>query len=181
MIEIFTFDKIQEISKKEEIVSQIKEIFYQSSSLKEFSSEERKIAFFKRWCGDYLSFYPEHFQIMYEDNKVLGYLSGCLDSTRALNRVEVPGFSVFSDLFNSYPAHFHINFHPDCRGRGLGGNLVEKFCNEVFITHNLAGVHLVTSPEAPNVNFYKRLGFNFTEVRAFNQMSLLFMGKKTER
>ena len=37
----------------------IKEIFFLSSSIQSFSSEDRKEAFFKRWCGDYITFYPD--------------------------------------------------------------------------------------------------------------------------
>lgn len=161
------------------IVEQIKYIFYTSSSLKEFSSEERKIAFFKRWCGDYLSRYADTFYLMMEGQKVLGYLSGCTQSTLAEKYLEVPGYSVYSDLFNEYPAHFHINFHPDCRGRGLGSKLVDRFCEELTSAHS-AGVHLVTSPGAANISFYQRLGFSREVPRSFNQMTLLFMARKLE-
>jgi hypothetical protein len=35
----------------------------------------------------------------------------------------------------------------------------------------------VTSPEAANVSFYKRLGFDQEVIRTFNERALLFMGK----
>lgn len=159
-----------------EILPKIKEIFFLSTSIKEFSSPERKEAFYKRWCGDYVTNFSEHFFLMVEEGKLLGYLSGCIDSASAKSILEVPGYLVFEDLFSQFPAHLHINFHPDCRGRGLGSVLVNEYCSHL-INLGVIGVHLVTSPEALNVNFYRRLGFLKEEPRQFNTMSLLFMGK----
>lgn len=177
MIDIFTLNSIGEEKIYEDLVSQVQFIFYASSSLKDFSSPERKQSFFKRWCGDYMTLYPDQFFIMKEGNKVLGYLSGCSDSLAALSVVEVPGFSLFKDLFLKYPAHFHINFHPECRGRGLGGQLANNFCNSLKVK-GINGLHLVTSPDALNISFYRRLGFNVEVKREFNQKDLLFMGKE---
>lgn len=179
MIEIFKLSAIEDKKELEDITFQVRSIFYASSSLKEFSSPERKAAFFKRWCGDYVSFYPEEFSIMREGEKVLGYLSGCADSSRSLSILEVPGLSLFSDLFEFYPAHFHINFHSGCRGRGLGSQLVKVYFKDLE-KKSMRGVHLVTSPDAANINFYRRLGFQHEIVRDFNQMPLLFMGRILE-
>ncbi|MBC7540818.1 MAG: GNAT family N-acetyltransferase [Bacteriovorax sp.] len=176
MIESFKISNVGNKTELEDIIQQVQSIFYTSSSLKEFSSAERKQAFFKRWCGDYISLYPDQFIIMREGQKVLGYLSGCTDSSFALVVVEVPGFSLFSDLFKFYCAHFHINFHPDCRGRGLGSQLVEGYCEELK-KMGVTGVHLITSPDAANIGFYQRLGFDHVVQREFNQMTLLFMGR----
>ena len=120
MINTIKFNSITNDEVKPLVIEKIKEIFYLSSSLKEFSTPERKIAFFKRWCGDYLTTYPEEFLIMMEGDIVLGYLSGCIDSKSSLSVLEVPGLNTFSEQFSLYPAHLHINFHPNCRGRGLG-------------------------------------------------------------
>lgn len=158
---------------------QIREIFFLSTSIKEFSSLDRKEAFFKRWCGDFIALFPEHFYLMMEGGKLLGYLSGCLDSAAAKGQLEVPGYLVFEDLFGEFPAHLHINFHPDCRGRGLGSLLVNEFCKDLSRL-KITGVHLVTSPGSQNVSFYSRLGFKREVSREFNSMSLLFMGKIIE-
>ena len=176
MVEFVTIGSISDVNLKNNFIEQMKAIFYMSSSIKEFSSEERKAAFYKRWCGDYLRLYPEVFFIMYEDQKVLGYLCLCLNSARAESELEVPGFSTFSDQFVQFPAHLHINFHPDSRGRGLGSQLMQH-CIDILIKSNICGLHLVTSPDSKNVTFYQRLGFNHQVVRTFNQSQLLFMGK----
>ena len=161
---------------KESILKKVEEIFFLSSSLKNFSSEDRRQAFYKRWCGDYQSLYPQEFFIIMDDDIVLGYLSGCSDSTQALSCLNIPGFSVFQDFFESFPAHLHINFHPDARGKGLGSILMNHYMNHLKL-HHVTGVHLVTSPNVQNVNFYMRLGFNKTETRDFNGTPLYFMGR----
>jgi GNAT superfamily N-acetyltransferase len=179
MIKILKINTLEDQMELEDIIFQVKSIFYASSSLKDFSTPERKEAFFKRWCGDYISIFPEHFTLMIEDKKVLGYLSGCVDSSKAISVLEVPGFNLFNDLFATYPAHFHINFHPDSRGRGLGSQLVEGYCQDLR-EQGISGVHLVTSPGAANIIFYQRLGFSHEVQREFNQMTLLLMGRLLE-
>lgn len=178
MIEIKKLDTINS-EEREEILQQIRNIFFLSTSIKEFSSPERKEAFFKRWCGDFIQNEPDYFYLMLEEKKLLGYLSGCLDSLKAKSFIEVPGYTVFEDLFTEFPAHLHINFHPDCRGRGLGSTLVNAFIDDLQVLR-IPGVHLVTSPQALNISFYRRLGFTNEIPRQFNSMSLLFMGKKLE-
>lgn len=174
MIEIVTLNNLN-ADQKEVLLNQVEEIFFLSSSLKTFSSDERRKAFYKRWCGDYQTLYPEEFFIAMEEGKVLGYLTGCSDSTRAMNEVSVPGYAVFHDLFLAFPAHLHINFHPDARGKGLGSILMNHYMSFLKL-NNVMGVHLVTSPDAQNVSFYHRLGFEKTETREFNGMLLHFMG-----
>jgi GNAT superfamily N-acetyltransferase len=175
MIEIVTLD-ILDADQKEMVLTKVEEIFFLSSSLKNFSSEERRQAFYKRWCADYQNLYPEEFFIAMEEGKILGYLSGCSDSIRAMNEVSVPGYAVFQDLFLAFPAHLHINFHPDARGKGLGSLLMNHYMNYLKL-HNVMGVHLVTTPDAQNVSFYLRLGYTASETREFNGMPLHFMGR----
>lgn len=166
---------LAKIKNKEEILLQIEDIFFEATSKKEFSSLELKAAFYKRWCKDYQTFYPEEFFVMIEDSKVLGYLSGCSQSTASLSILDVPGLPVFADLFNSFPAHLHINFHSSVRGKGLGSLLVKTFIEQLKENH-CKGLHLITSPNAHNISFYERLGFNYRVEREFNGMELLFMG-----
>jgi ribosomal protein S18 acetylase RimI-like enzyme len=173
---ITTLDKI-ESSQIEKVLKEIEDIFFLSTSIKEFSSPERKAAFFKRWCGDYIALYKNTFYVAVESAQVLGYLSCCLDSKNAEAVLEVPGYSVFNDFFDAFPAHLHINFHPDARGKGLGSLLVNRVVHDL-INQKIAGLHLVTSPDSANVTFYTRLGFDHQETRELNQMKLLFMGKK---
>ena len=154
----------------------IKDIFFLSSSIKSFTDEIKKEAFFKRWCGDYLDYYPEQFYLLYSDQKLMGYLSGCENSIQSLQILNVPGHETFSDLFSDFPAHLHINFHPDSRGKGFGSLLVKHYLDDL-LKNSIYGVHLVTSEDAPNVSFYGRLGFKCTLKRTFKGSELFFMGK----
>lgn len=174
MIKVVTLDSIG-ADEKEEILKKVEEIFFLSSSIKVFSSEERRAAFYKRWCKDYQILYPEEFFIAMENGEAVGYLSGCSDSLGAMEAISIPGYLIFQDLFSSFPAHLHINFHPNARGKGLGSLLVNHYVNYLK-SNNVIGVHLVTSPDAKNVSFYQRLGFTRTEKRDFNGITLYFMG-----
>lgn len=176
MITIETF--FETLDQDSELKS-IEDIFFEATSKKEFTSPEHKASFFKRWCGDYLHFYPEQFLLMKEEGKLLGYLSGCQNSREALLKLNVPGHAVYQDLFDNFPAHLHINFHHSCRGRGLGSDLINAYC-EKLLRQSVKGLHLITSPEAKNVSFYHRLGFLHQVQREYNGMQTLFMGKLLE-
>lgn len=171
---------LSSISDRKNILQQVESIFFDASSLKNFSSPENKSAFYKRWCKDYQEYFPDEFFIMTEGDKVMGYLSGCSHSDEALGKIEVPGYAVFADHFHDYPAHLHINFHSDSRGRGLGSQLVTTYM-DYLKKKGIGGLHLVTSPDAKNISFYQRLGFNFQDAREYNSMTLLFMGTILER
>ena len=172
MIEIVLLDKSKHCE-------EIKEIFFLSSSIKSFSTEERKEDFFKRWCGDYILHYSDQFYVMVDGDtkKVLGYLSGCDNSIDSLSKLVIPGPECFKDMFEEYPAHFHINFHPDCRGKGFGSKLVEYYCRKL-VTKNIPGVHIITSTDANNISFYRQMKFSYENVQVFGKAQLLFMGLK---
>lgn len=177
MINIKTFKNLN-LEEKDDARSLIKEIFYLSSSIKTFDSEDRKQSFFMKWCGNYLEKYPEFFYLAFsEDQQLLGYLCGSINSRECLEVLNVPGMSLFSDCFDEFPAHLHINFHPDARGKGLGTILVNHFIKDCKKL-NIGGLHLITSPDAKNVSFYKRLNFIKEIVRFQNEKELLFMGQR---
>lgn len=177
-LEIIRLSEVPQAS-RQSILAQVEDIFFLSTSIKSFSSEEKRLSFFKKWCGDYLDFYPSEFFLALEGQKVLGYLSGCDNSEESLSRLNVPGHALFKDLFLRFPAHLHINFHPDARGKGLGSKLVLNYM-KVLKEQSVKGLHLITSPDAQNVSFYDRLGFDQTETRELNGMALYFMGAKLE-
>ena len=177
MPEIIKLNSITDSKLLLEVINQIKSIFFQSSSQKEFADEASKILFFNKWCGDYIESLSDQFYVMIEGEKVLGYLSGSRDTNTSSLFLRVPALSLFKDLYMTYPAHFHINFHPDCRGRGLGAQLVEEYCGDLRM-EKCPGVHIVTSPEAKNVSFYQKLNFDYQSIREFKQMKLLFLGRR---
>jgi len=173
-VEIVKYNNLSSLEDK--VIPSIKEIFFLSSSKKEFRDQEHKEAFFNRWCGGYLTHYPDWFYLLMVEEEILGYLAGAIDSHEVVEKLKVPGLEVFLDLYDLYPAHLHINFHPKSRGLGLGSLLVNNFINEI---KNISpGCHLITSPNERNVEFYRRLGFVDEFTRKKGDYPLLFLGKK---
>jgi ribosomal protein S18 acetylase RimI-like enzyme len=166
-----------EFSKSEEklILEQVKLIFFEASSVKQFSDNEAKEFFFKRWCGDYLTHYPQYFYLMFNGEQLLGYLSGCQNTIQSMTVLDVPGVKLFSDLYIDFPAHLHINFSSECRGRGLGSILVQHYLDECS-RNKIKGVHLITAQNAKNVSFYRKLGFTHEYPRPLQSFTQLFMG-----
>lgn len=175
---MFRIDNFEELDRLgvPNLLAQIKFIFYISSSVQTFSSDSHKDQFFQTWCGNYLKFYPSEFFVLYDNDKVYGYLSGCSDTEASKNNLTIPGHYLFADLFNQFPAHLHINFHPDARSKGLGSVLVEYYCQHL-VQSSIQGVHLITSPQSQNVSFYRRLNFNYELIREFKGKPQLFLGK----
>jgi GNAT superfamily N-acetyltransferase len=156
----------------------LRDIFFESSSRTVFASDEDRQAFFRRWTSFYLERCPEDVWFWREPpDGFAGYLTGCRDSAGA-DRLfaEVPGYAVFAGCFADFPGHFHVNCRAGRRGQGLGARLVGTFVEDCRGA-GLAGLHLVTAPEARNVGFYRRLGFTVTLNRPFANRSLLFMGR----
>lgn len=156
----------------------LREIFFESSSRTVFSSASERQDFCRRWTSFYLECCPDDVWFWRESGgSVVGYLTGCRESAGARRLyADVPGYAVFESCFADFPAHFHVNCRADRRGGGIGARLVECFvenCRRL----GLAGVHLVTAPEARNVGFYQRLGFTVRLPRPFGGRSLLFMGR----
>ncbi len=179
MNRIEVFSELSE-TRQFEVLLAIKEIFFLSTSKKKFDSDEQQEEFFNKWCGDYLKIYPDLFFLVFNsENKLLGYLSGALNTIESLELMRVPGVKNFIHLYKKFPAHLHINFHPDSRGQGIGSLLVKHYL--VFLkSRGVLGVHLITSPDALNVSFYERLGFVHTEIYSTPQMELMFMGRLSE-
>lgn len=152
----------------------LEEIFFLSSSHTEFPSEAARAAFFRTWTGWYLENEPWDVWLWRDpDGSFGGYLTGCLDSMDAEGLFEtIPKYGTFDDLFARYPAHLHVNVHPDRRGRGIGARLVERFVEDC-VAEGVPGVHIVTAAGMRNIGFYNRLGFNDAVLRK----PLLFLGR----
>ncbi len=160
---------------------QIEEILLASANPRRVADEGSRAAFLDRWLTRYLEAYPEQVLLALEgaeDGRVLGVLNGCLDSAEAeVFRDLHPYYRLFADLYEDYPAHFHVNCHPDHRGQGVGSRLVQAFvarCRDA----GLPGVHLVTAPGLRNVGFYRRNGFTEAVERSEAGRSYLFLGRR---
>lgn len=159
----------------------LEDIFFEASSVKSFRDPAHKDSFFERWLGVYLRMYPDQFFLALDDSeekKLLGYL--CYHTQSPLpGPHQHPGTDCFVDLYRDYPVHLHINCHQMARGQGVGQALIEKLFERIHEL-KLPGVHLITSPEQRNVQFYHKLGFDQVVDREHGQMTLRWMGKKID-
>lgn len=159
------------------LLSQLKEIFYHSSSIKTFKSADEREAFFMKWCGDYLEFFPDYFYLMVDEaSNLLCYLCVCPNTTENLSRLKVKSLSIFIDEYEFYPAHLHMNTHENYRGLGLGAIILTAVEADLRMK-KIKGLHLITEPTARNFEFYKRQGFNNIIGKTYQNTRLCLMGK----
>ena len=157
-------------------LNQVTEIFFESSTKKEFKDEEEKKRFFEKYLGFYLREYPDLAFVFVKEGKVLGYVVGARGSEEKGIDALQPHLQVFKDHFKKYPAHLHINCHFESRGLGVGSQLVKEIERRLKL-QNISGLHIMTGIDSPNQNFYKRLGFDFQIALEFHGSPILFMGK----
>ena len=156
-----------------ELFEQVSSIFFESSIKKSFLSEQEKKDFRYKYLDYYKNNYPEFFLIAKKGNKVLGYVCGSPDSIKDSELFNiVPHYKAFEDYYGELNAHLHINLHSESRGLGIGSNLLRE-----FEKLNRGAVHLLTSPDADNRNFYLKNGYNIEKIKNFQGVTLLLMGK----
>lgn len=73
--------------------------------------------------------------------------------------VNLVHFYRINKIFRDYPAHLHINIHPDYRRHGLGKRLVNRLC-EHLKENAVSGLHLAVGAEnSKAIAFYEKYGF----------------------
>lgn len=158
----------------------IREIFFLSADPRNVSDDPIKNeAFFEKWTSYYFKNRTDWMLLAWEGPKLLGYLMCEPESTKALPHYQVRNatYAVFQDLFSEYPAHLHMNSHPDARGKGVGSALIAELVRRLEAAH-VGGVHLITAPKQRNVEFYRKNGFTEEIQREWRGYPLLFMGRK---
>lgn len=171
---VVPFKRVQD---RPEVLTQVREIFFESSTRKEFKDESEREAFFQKYVGFYLDHYPELAWIGFSGEKVLGYLVAApRSSDPELDKIQ-PHLKAFEAFFKDYPAHLHINCHHESRGMGLGSQLVRVLVAELKIMR-IPGLHIMTGPDSQNRSFYKKLGFDFESEVPFRGTPILFMGRR---
>lgn len=156
-------------------LEEVMEIFFESSTKKDFASVEERTRFVVKYLGVYIQSYPQLCLIALKDDKVLGYCCGMPQTPPQLYELQ-PHLEVFEDQFDLYGSHLHINCHHEARGMGVGGRLVLAF-EEMMKQESSSGIHVITSPTARNVSFYEKLGYHHRVQRQYNDAELLLLGK----
>lgn len=67
---------------------------------------------------------------------------------------------LMEEFKEQYPAHLHIDLLPECQGKGLGRQLIEKL-KEYLRKDNACGLMLdVAADNTGGIAFYKKCGFD---------------------
>lgn len=154
----------------------VEEIFFLSSPTQAFVSPHARTQFLQRWTGYYRDCEPDRIYLSLQaSGRLEGYLMGCRDSRAATPLYgDIDSYRLFEDLFDEYPAHFHVNCHPEFRGLGVGTRLVNAFL-DACKGGAIRGVHVVTAVDADNIGFYRKCGFDFAVARSWRGRGLLFL------
>ena len=179
MITIVSIDKFVKSNQQETALSQIESIFFSSSARQEFANDLERSQFRYKYLDWYRIHHPELLYLaVTADAEINGYICGTPNTRQSPELFELhPWLEELTAQCESFPAHLHINLTEATRGMGVGSQLIEVFENRLK-SLKVAGVHLVTSPSARNVGFYKKNGYNFESVFHWKNVDLLFLGKQ---
>ncbi len=162
-------------------LERIEDIFFLSSASGGTLLGPDRDAFYRRWTGYYLDQQPDLVLLAEAEGAVVGYLMGCDRSADAARLYEdLLYYRAFEDCYADYPAHLHVNVHPDHRDGGVGASLVRRF-EQVCAGRGCAGVHLVTAAGARNRAFYERLGYQEISACRVEERDLVLLGRRISR
>ncbi len=168
------------LASRPELLPQIETIFFTSSNIQNFASEIDRQLFRDKWLGQYVEHMAEHILVVTYQNKVRGYLTGCLDSMKAAHLFQnINYYNMLTSHYSAYPAHFHINVHTEDRNKGIGTKLVSAFL-DICRERSTSGVHVVTNKNARNVNFYHHSGFKPVTFLQSDKNELVMLGRTFE-
>jgi GNAT superfamily N-acetyltransferase len=166
------------IPNKENRLKDLQDIFFLTAKTP-LKSEDEKKSLFQKYAQPYIEHWPDFvfFACDEKTGRTMGYLIGCVDAKQAQEVISPlqKSYDLFSDLHKKYPAHLHINIHPDFQGHGVGTFLVQEFIVELK-KFGAKGVHILTAPNERNVDFYFKNKFKFRTERQLNDKPVLFMG-----
>ena len=152
--------------------AQVDAIFFEASTRKEFKDQEEREAFNWKYLGFYLAHYPEYAWLALKEETVLGYVVGMPFSHDPSLYLLQPHLKAFASSFEKFPAHLHINCHPEARGLGVGKRLVLQLVEQLK-SEGVVGLHILTGSSSDNRFFYEKLGFDSLRIEG----SILLMGK----
>ncbi|MBN2044966.1 MAG: GNAT family N-acetyltransferase [Anaerolineales bacterium] len=84
-------------------------------------------------------------------------------------------------LITEYPAHLHINVHPDFQRTGIGSRLFEAYENNL-IQNSVKGYHLgVAGNNQTGISFYEKQGLSkLSQYPRFGKPSVIYYGRKLD-
>ncbi|MCB0389669.1 MAG: GNAT family N-acetyltransferase [Bdellovibrionales bacterium] len=160
-------------------ISEIENIFLDTSSIQSFKSKHEKYNFIDKWLTPYLENWPELVYLaLHQNGSVMGYLTGCKCSLSAKDELSprIASYLTFDEYFAEYPAHLHVNVLSSFQGQGLGKILIQSFISDLQ-KQTVKGLHAITSADSANISFYKKLGFQVVSQKLYKKWTLLLMGQ----
>ena len=179
MPNITPLSELYKTEHSETVLSQLETIFYSSSARQEFNSDAERDHFRLKYFDWYRIHHADLvFVASNAHGEVLGYVCGTPNTNAAPELFELhPWLVQLTPHFESFQAHLHINLSETARGLGIGSSLTRVFENSMK-SRGICGIHIVTSPNARNVGFYRKNSYNFEAVIQWKSAQLLFMGKQ---
>lgn len=172
--------EIAEPEDRQALGDELDTIFFAASATQSFPDATARQVFRERWLGRYLKA-PEDRLFVARDvengGAIAGYIVGSLADPARVDRFNDIGyFKKLQDLTEAYPAHLHVNLHDRYRNMGLGSELVSAFAKWAQ-DHGASGVHVVTGATSRNLSFYARNQFANLRELAWNDHSIVFLGR----
>lgn len=86
---------------------------------------------------------------------------------------------LFKELYTEYPAHLHINIHPDHQRKGLGYQLIRVY-EANLINKQVPGYHLLVGGDnQAGISFYRKIGLTeLKKVPSVGKSLVIAFGKK---
>ncbi|MBF9018230.1 MULTISPECIES: GNAT family N-acetyltransferase [unclassified Oceanispirochaeta] len=91
-------------------------------------------------------------------------------------------FFKMKKIYSDYPAHLHINIHPDFQRRGLGHLLVDSLLGHLK-EKGIEGLHLIVDSEnQKGIGFYMKYGFTeLLKIFPAGKNGIIYGVKTTEK
>lgn len=163
-----------ELTKSQQL--EVREIFELTSNRVEFDSDHLK----DEHRFNYLDYYSQKksglFLVFMKNEKAVAYICGESETMESILLNKISYLEFFKEQYKKFPVSLHTNCHPAFQGQGLGSELMQAF-ESLVKSKGYTGIHLITSPSARNVNFYKRAGFDAEFIQKVGNCNLLLLGK----
>lgn len=87
-----------------------------------------------------------------------------------------------SQIYSTYPAHLHINIHPDSQRQGLGHLLVDRLLSHLE-EKGIKGLHLIVAiNNQKGIGFYRKYGFKkLLDIFPSGKSGIIYGVKTTEK
>lgn len=175
----FELKKIDDLDSSE--ISKIVSIFFENSDVI-FKNDREKASFQFKYLDYYIENCSDFFNVSFYNDQICGYICGDINIETIYDLAKYHKYlDLFQNSYKDYPAHLHINLSNRFQGLGIGSKMIEHFCSALLVANcELNGVHIITSEDSRNVNFYSKNGFNDIRKDLVSDSKLILMGKELQ-